>query len=240
MIRRLHDIMTAQYKTNEAVGIGTVSFDNSVKCVMPEVKVYGKSIQNGTPEKDKPVTLSSFNGKLILSNAEFSTPILRSAGEYADVWDVCKGIVTRNIAEIIADGVKVFSTYLTTSSVSGYTGFNLWYGTPGEAKATAAVISSHFITKAGNAGGNIYIVGTPKCPFIFAWDSEINTLEKFNNWLIAENNAGTPVKIIYALKEPMTEYVEPVQITQPDGFGQISAVGNLSDVQIDVKYITHT
>lgn len=240
MNRRLHDIMTAQYKTNEATGIGTVSFENGVRCVMPEVKVYGKSVQNGTPERDKPVTLSSFGGKLILPNAEFSTPILRSAREYADIWDVGKGIITRNVAEIIADGVNVYTTYIYTNPSSGYTGCSFVKGTLGSALAPFAILSSHFITSYSASGGTIYTSGDPRSPFAYMWNIELDTLEKINNWLIAQSDAGTPVKIIYALKEPIIEYVEPIQITQPDGFGEISAIGNLSDVQIDVKYITHT
>ena len=62
--------MLAQYAVKEASGEGAVSWDNGVRCVLPEVTIYGKAIQNGTPTPDAPVMPEFSAGTEVVSRGE--------------------------------------------------------------------------------------------------------------------------------------------------------------------------
>lgn len=62
MDRVAFNAMVAQYATPEVSGDGRVSWDKGVRCVIPEVRLYGKCEQDGTPTPDAPVEIKCNNG----------------------------------------------------------------------------------------------------------------------------------------------------------------------------------
>lgn len=65
MDRAAFNAMLAQYATPEVSGNGRVSWDKGVRCVIPEVKLYGKCEQDGTPTPDAPVEIRCNNGVFV-------------------------------------------------------------------------------------------------------------------------------------------------------------------------------
>lgn len=56
MNRPTFNAMLAQYAVKDVSGEGAVSWDRGAHCVMPEVVIGGKAVQDGTPTPDAPVT----------------------------------------------------------------------------------------------------------------------------------------------------------------------------------------
>ncbi|MBE6606881.1 MAG: hypothetical protein E7635_07610 [Ruminococcaceae bacterium] len=244
MNRFLHDIMTAQFKLNQVSGVDMISFDNSVGCIMPEIKVYGKSVRSGVPSKDQPVELTSFEGNLKIKDlnlkvvSSLSIPLLRHIDKTGDVFDTNKGEIIKTVEEVIIDGVNVYATSVVTSGNYPYLSL-----TGGFTAATGdygfyEILSTHFITQRATTPGSIYLMSG--YPVITPWDTSLNTTSKVNSWFKSQFESGTPVKIIYPLKVPVTVAVENTDIIQPDGYGQICVSGNMDDIQIEAKYLIHT
>ena len=70
MNRQTFNAMVAQYAVQEASGEGAVSWDNGVRCVLPEVLVHGKAVQNGTPTPDAPVMPEFSSGTEVVSRGK--------------------------------------------------------------------------------------------------------------------------------------------------------------------------
>lgn len=66
MDRAAFNAMLAQYATPEVSGNGRVSWNGGVRCVIPEVRLYGKCVQDGTPTPDAPVPIKCNNGVFAL------------------------------------------------------------------------------------------------------------------------------------------------------------------------------
>ena len=215
-------VMLGQYKTSEASGVGSVVWNNGIQCVLPELKVYGRSMQNGTPAQNAPVTLLSLNGSIVCrgQNVEKSIalPTLRSAGSVQDVYNVTDGTITRNTVEIVVDGDKL-------KTGNGYVLNN--------GRAT------HFTTSANTSVPGVIYQNVDWLNIIF-YDGTLKNTTDVNAWFRAQYEAGTPLKIIHALREPTIETVGPIEFIQTSGHGQITEIGNTINSQIDVKYLTHS
>ena len=55
MNRNLHNAMIAQYATPKVSGDGLVSWNGGVKCVISSIKLYGATVQGGTPTPEVPI-----------------------------------------------------------------------------------------------------------------------------------------------------------------------------------------
>ena len=62
MSMQLHHTLMSQYKHGTASGIGSVTYESVANCVTPEVVIYGKCVQDGTPTPSTPF--------LIIANKE--------------------------------------------------------------------------------------------------------------------------------------------------------------------------
>lgn len=234
-------VMLGQYKTSEASGVGSVGWNNGIQCVLPELKVYGRSMQNGTPAQNAPVTLLSLNGSIVCrgQNVEKSIalPTLRSAGSVQDVYNVTDGTITRNTVEIVVDGNKlgtgngyVLNNGLTICTLrTGYLPL----------KERLSVVSTHFTTSDNTSVPGVIYQNVDWLNIIF-YDGTLKNTTDVNAWFRAQYEAGTPLKIIHASREPTIETVEPIEFIQPSGHGQITEIGNTINSQIDVKYLTHS
>lgn len=126
MIKKLL-LNQGKYETVE--GIPPLTLEKSLGKDLKDYKIYGNSIQNGTPTPDTPVEvesvgeydeitgkykipiISSASGETIETNIYLDEP-LRKAGEIADYIDFENGVVIRNIK----------STRLLSSYVGGLSG----------------------------------------------------------------------------------------------------------------------
>lgn len=81
MDRVAFNAMVAQYATPEVSGDGRVSWDGGVRCVMPEVKLYGKCEQDGTPTPDAPVEIRCNNGVFAARGSNLFNIVGRGRGD---------------------------------------------------------------------------------------------------------------------------------------------------------------
>lgn len=103
--------------------------ENSVEKPVVDYRIYGNTVQNGTPSPDNPVEIQSvgdlvtdgeYAGKYkipVVASTENNVPKttniyldepLRKIGDYADVIDFERGVVERNIKKVVFDGSEEF------------------------------------------------------------------------------------------------------------------------------------
>lgn len=99
------DAMVAQYAVKDASGEGAASWDGGVRCVIPEVLVYGKAVQDGTPTPDVPVM------------PEFSagTEVVSRGKNLADIYGFSAGSIERPGAAMTTS--NKFGTIISTTEV---------------------------------------------------------------------------------------------------------------------------
>ncbi|MBO7149240.1 MAG: hypothetical protein J6V93_05210 [Clostridia bacterium] len=234
--------MRGQYKHERVSGETPLTLPTNISCEMPNLLITGKSIQSGTPSDGSPVTLTSSGNEFLygLGDSPIYMPTLRSAGEAADIYDVKAGKITRRIAEVIVDGVNVQVTSPATANSK------ICYSvrsnqTPGLGNLIREIITTHFITDYNQTEGHVYMAGNngQKSILFFPWDQTLDTTNKMNAWFKAQCDAGTPVKMIYALGEPTTEDAPAYTPIQRAGGSIITDSGNAAGVTLDVTYLKH-
>ena len=93
--------MLAQYKKQDVSGEGAVSWDKGVRCVLPEVLVYGKAVQDGTPTPDAPVMPEfSVGTEVACRGKNLFDESLRNLPSWKDV-------VNGTVVELLANGIVV-------------------------------------------------------------------------------------------------------------------------------------
>ncbi|MBQ4137384.1 MAG: hypothetical protein IJD67_04665 [Clostridia bacterium] len=231
--------MRGQYKHERVSGASPLTLPTNISCELPSLIIKGKSIQSGTPAQGAPVSLTSAGEGYLhgLGDSPIYVPTLRSAGEAADIYDIKAGKITRRIAEIIVDGVNVQVTSPAT------TNSKLYYGirsnqTPGLGNLICDIITTHFITEYNQAEGHVYMAGLngQKTILFFPWDQTLDTSAKMNAWFKAQYDAGTPVKMIYALGNPTTEDAPAYTPAQgSDG----TFITGCTGITLDATYLKH-
>ena len=230
--------MRGQYKNERVSGTSPLTLPTNISCELPSLIIKGNSIQSGTPAQGAPVSLTSAGEGYLhgLGDSPIYVPTLRSVGEVSDVYDIKTGKITRNTVEIVVDGVK-----LTTGNAyvqnNGLTICTLRTGyLPGN---TLDVVSSHFITEANpHNPGRIY-QNADWLVLVF-WDGSMKNKADVNAWFKAQYDAGTPVKIIHALREPVVEDAPAYAPIQRAGGSIITDSGNAAGVTLDVTYLKHS
>jgi hypothetical protein len=103
------------------------------------------------------------------------------------------------------------------------------------------IITTHFITGYNQIEGYVYMTGVDgeKGILFFPWDQTLDTSAKMNAWFKAQCDAGTPVKMIYALGEPTTEDAPAYSPIQKSNGTIITDSGNAAGVTLDVTYLKH-
>lgn len=229
--------MRGQYKHESVSGTCPLTLPTNISCVIPRLLVHGNTIQNGTPGENSPVTLESAGSELLfgLGDSPIYIPTLRSAGEVSDVYDIKTGKITRNTVEIVVDGVK-----LTTGNAyvqnNGLTICTLRTGyLP---RYALEVVSTHFVTEA-NAHHTGRIYQSVDWFILVFWDGSMKNVADVNAWFKAQYDAGTPVKIVHALREPVVEDAPAYTPIQRAGGSIITDSGNAAGVTLDVTYLKH-
>lgn len=250
MNRQLFDTMVTQYKKQTVTGTDSVVWSDGAHCYLPSLKFYGACRQYPTPTPDNPVDIWDHIGvyKVNSENDYIALPNLRGIGDYKDEWDYVTGKGVRRVASVTLDGVsdnkKVSGFGLATKTGYYYGSINI------EHKSHHAqfglLLSSHFRPEWTFTPGTAYVSGSGSYEsrniLMYHTDQTLDTVKKWNAWLKAQYDAGTPVIFYYALAEPQPfeERVQPYKPI-PNDSGRISFVdGNVSDVPFEATYITHS
>ena len=156
-----------------------------------------------------------------------------SLGIIRDEWDYVTGKGIRRIKKIVLDGEINKVTYATSKSG------RIEVSEPILKGGNAAVASTHFVSQWNTNHGSIYFLNDT---MIYISMSGGLSVGEWNTWLKAQKEAGTPVIIYYALKEPQPFEERPQPyVPIPNDSGEISFVdGNVSGVPFEVIYIIHS
>ena len=248
MSMQLHHTLMSQYKHGEASGIGTVTYDSVANCVTPEIVIYGKCEQNGTPTPDVPIDIVANNNVYEINGRwDFIIPTLYAVGDVRDEYYPQMGKVVRRCGKI----------EVPSGSISQYGSKLIWIYYNSKIKAGENTsICSHFknvsAVWADSYNGKYGIYSdhptAEKLKYFRSPNESVDTLDKFKAWIDEQKSAGTPVILVYVLAEPIIEYVEPIMLTSVRGANDIKetrlgsqmfGIPYIADTQIDVKYLTH-
>lgn len=202
------------------------------------LSVEGKSTQNGTPTVSAPIypvdskityvrTTNGSNPKLI----SFPSVVeLRSLGDYSDTieWDGAKWWKVQRIQEVVLDGTTN-GVYYDGNSSKTYCRYAITSGTLykqiKDHISTAPILTSHGNTVgetselyAFHYSSNGGIVGHFLNTVTGVDPSVQTTMQtkcaKINEWLKAQKDAGTPVKVRYVLKAPIVTEISLTDVLE--------------------------
>lgn len=213
MNRQLFNAMVAQYGTKTVMDTNQVlEWSGGAHCNLPSLKFYGECKQYGTPTPDNPLSVFAFDGTATVSGrgSYLFTPKLYGIKGNNDEWDYVTGKGVRRVASVTLDGVsdgkKILGVYFHQNSGLYYGVTHTEYTVSTNTDATARILSTHFITATKQEKGYVYLggSGTEKDRMLLLWhtDQTLDTVDKWNSWLKAQYDAGTPVAIYYGLTEP--------------------------------------
>lgn len=190
------------------------------------LSIEGKTTQESTPTVASPVYLTNTkvthlrvsDGVNAAKFTSFPSAVeLRSLGDYKDTieWDGAKWWKVQRIQELVADGTNVTVYHAEGNSSQTYCRFAFNRGSYNIVKdhiASAPIITSHGNTVSNTAEFYAfhYSSSNAVCGHFLNTITGVLTThtsaEKgttINNWLKAQNAAGTPVKVYYVLKTPI-------------------------------------
>lgn len=148
---------------------------------------------------------------------------MTTALEDGDSLDLATGELTRRWQRLELDGTEAW----TASGVNehGINNFRLWMNA-GKASWPVMVYCTHYVEKAVEAENaqeaGVYLPSGSDTLFI---RDTYTTVEDFKAYLAAQKEAGTPVTVLYKLKEPEVVSDGAHSLAQPEGEMVISALG---------------
>lgn len=164
---------------------------------------------------------------------------LFSVGGYADEHNVISGAITRKVGVKVFDGTE--DGWGKLSSINGY------YITVDGMKVcnpTEEGFSSHFL---GTTNSNVRMPdGSIKYTYASASDPygaisfRLNSAETVDEWkafLADQYAAGTPVIVLYPLKEETTEQTAPQSLHTTAGDNVISVTAAVSPIELEAIYM---
>lgn len=251
------DLYFEQGYTNTVSGIPPLSID-AIGKPLKNYKIYGNSVQNGTPSVDNPVEIKSvgdlvtdgkYTGKYRISvvtsseqSSKSKTEIyldepLRKIKNYADIIDFERGVVERKIKKIVFDGSENF---ILNSNKAVFVMFIDDIGV--FMSNNPPILSSHYqtatiypdlYTSAVDYG--IYF-GSSYSDRICIRNKDIATVDGFKEHLAEQYSTGTPVTVYYALTEAITESLALPQLLTIDGTTIISFDTEIKPSNIEITY----
>ncbi|MBR2080632.1 MAG: hypothetical protein IJ980_03245, partial [Oscillospiraceae bacterium] len=196
-----------------------ISVPDSLDRKLEGLRLYGNTTQDGMPTPNAPVEMvnSGDDGSIIVKIDTEQTLTVRtpnglpaipvaSGGNYTDEngqnWvcdeiDFGRGKRVQNIAKIVLDGTT------NGRKVTGVQGDNK-YGiiAVGYELLVPGCVCSHFVYSTSFIGkGTVYAADTRIR--LFYTDNSLDTPDKWNAWLQAQNNNGTPVTVLVAILTPV-------------------------------------
>ena len=242
----LHHTLMSQYKHTMISGTGLVTYESVANCVTPEVIIYGKCVQNGTPTPSTPFPIIANNNVYSINGSYYPIPTLYSADNIKDEYYPLTGKVIRRVKSIILDNPDSVVAYTYQQKNGVY-----FYNVLPRLNSTNAICTHENTFKTASAKTSFMWVGanSTQIYWIGVLDALGMTLDEFKVWLVEQKNTGIPVTVMYADGSETAEYVDPVQITSVRGTNVIAETDLNSKIfgipfvegtQIDVKYLTHS
>ena len=216
-----------------------------------DYKIYGNSIQNGTPATDTPIDIQSV-GDLVTDTAseyygKYDIPLyvggvlithiylnasLRKVGNSADYIDFKTQKVVRYIKEQTFDGTENWF-YRESDTLLYLTAI------PNMASSSYCV-STHFLDESRkDTGSTPYVRPVTSVLRIYQQPSNIlwSTAAEFKAFLTAQKTVGTPLIVNYVLTEPTEESISAADFSLPDGEIVSMAAGtDTAPSKIDLEY----
>lgn len=193
---------------------------------LQDYRIYGNTVQNGTPTPENPVEVqgcgeydAELNGYKIpvtVSNGtnSITTPVyigsepLHKIGDYADYVDFKRGVVVRRIKKLVLTGNENWVKETgNTYAIEGIPLMRLGYC---DTLCTHYVIATSY--KALTSTDCTFSLS--RRPALFIHDNRCTTASALKSYLATQYAAGTPVTVWYVLDEPEEEPLEnllPIQ-----------------------------
>ncbi|MDF2567145.1 MAG: hypothetical protein K0R90_601 [Oscillospiraceae bacterium] len=190
----------------------TINHTVNAPCII--LKLYGKSVQSGTPTPTVPITINSSNNFDITSNGNTETHIsqtLRSLPNGAhDTLIVTTGQLTQNVGILTLNGSESWSQ---TGGIAGTTReFQVFNNQIKQPPSSGAIVfngyCSHFPAKSPDASWGTDAIGITYIPdrYIRIRHTSANATA-FKAWL-----ASNPVTIVFELATPAVSSITPAQV----------------------------
>lgn len=259
----LETLLFARKISGQAVGGSTLKTltESGYPCMlegsagMPvlDYKIYGNSVQDGTPSPDNPVEVKSVgdlitegeysgkykipvvtsgeNYKLVTTSIYLNEP-LRKIGDYADVIDFERGVAERKINKIVFDGTEDFRAHSTLKG---------WFQLPDDTVLVgrlACCTHFYYTYSASSMSEGSFTTVNPignTGRYVFNMSDE-TTLDDFKIFLASEYAKGTPVTVYYALADPTTEPISIPTIPTFDGTTVISTDTEIQPSNMEIKF----
>lgn len=253
MNRSTFDAMLAQYKAEQISGEGIVSWDKGAHCVIPEVQICGKVVQDGTPTPDAPIMPVFSEGTTVECGGSVAVapiPLLAAVGgTYQSTWDPQTGKGLNwwyDVLELDGSDDEGWDVYEKTSAV--WAGFRTrngiiprmdrnptWCNQVQPSPKGGGV--SGFRVWAGANNLSIYFVTYRPSGLPPYFDESLEDYG-LSNWIthLKEN----PIKLWIARNEPVPFETAPQPLIQPHGAGNIIQIGGTVDsCPIIARPVTH-
>lgn len=219
-------------------GIITTAYERHLR----DYKIYGNSVQNGTPSPDNPIEIQSVgdydeetgkykisievsneNGDTQKYNIFLDEP-LRKCGDYVDYIDLESSKVVRTVGEYTFSGNEYID--IPGSVINGYTPFRyqgLW------SKFKIPLMCNYFSYKQSNYGSVsgqevLAIYNNQPQLFFIVSNSRIplNDVSAFKKWLSDLYAAGNPIKVMGGLANPTETEIDLPEIKLNKGTNTIT------------------
>lgn len=176
-----------------------------------------------------------FNGGII------TVPELYSVGDVRDEYYPKSGKIVRRCKKLVFETLK-FSP-VSVYTLSGRNGISIGNILDGSYTSGAGICSHESVIGFDTTSPRILRFGANN-RYIY-WIGILDALgmttrDEFVTWIDEQNAAGTPLTVVYALNEPVVEYVAPIKLTSKRGANSITESGSMSGTEIDVKYLAHS
>ena len=208
----------------EPTGTGTPSTTGYDNTHLTKIKVVG------TPEV---LTLSASGA----TDQTASVVDLFAAGDYMDTHDIIKGSVTRYAKAVVLTGEENWADpdssrmYLLQLSdclkpSSARSGNIACSHCPVDTASSMADKTCRLSRMSSSSTNGMLVFKR----------TDISSVTNWKNWLKAQLAAGTPVVVIYPLKEPVEESVAAQRLVTTAGDNAISVTAEVSGIRFDVSY----
>lgn len=250
----LHDMLFARklsaIPTEKVIVSGyPCVLENSAGKPVVDYRIYGNTVQDGTPMPDNPVEIQSvgdlvtegeYAGKYkipVVASTENNVPKttniyldepLRKIGDYADVIDFERGGVERKIKKIVFDGSEKWSA--STRFIGSLYVYTDEYGI----KNFSTFFCSHVV----DSGSAQYSKNHGKIDnnSLSIWIMESTNISAWKAYLKAEYDKGTPVTVWIIRENSTAESLTLPEIPTFDGTTVITTDTEIQPSNMEITY----
>ena len=192
----MYDTVGNRFYTNAGTG-EFIAGDPVATCdgtVVNYVSATGTGVQNGTPTPDNPIYPTFY---------QQGNMVLRKVGNYADSYDATTGKITRRVGVKVLDGTEDWRDGGDIGTDNHR--FSLSVGETGDNNADiCSHVSIVIQSNTTNQSTRPMIRFNGISMYWYATNNS-TTLADFQQWLVQQYAAGTPVTVWYPLAEETTE-----------------------------------